>query len=162
MSADPLQLIIYDSTKSTSPTALCLPSIDQVTLSDLPTLKSYIRQDSCKHSFILLCMDSFDQNSDKNIIEDLRKETYIFAIYVRVKPRCNITFNSGNVFPVAKQFIAKKIASSIIRFYEILSEKLLKQDQFFAAMNYKRKVNAIKDQRRSANITVLFNFIVIS
>ncbi len=153
MSYNP-QLAICGSTPTTGPIALCLPSIEQVTLSDLNTLKKHVDKYSESRSFILLFLDSIDQNSSPDL-EDLRKKAHVFAIFICVKPGCHLTFNGGNVFPVAKQFITQKIASSLIRFFQTASETFLASNNIFQAAQFKRRANAIKDQRRSTNTTVV-------
>jgi len=152
-----LQLAICNSTSATNPVALCLPPIEQVTLPDFHTLKNYVVNHSTSNSFIILFLDLNDQYSGSDL-EDLKKEAHVFAIFIRVKPGCNLTFSGGNVFPVAKQFITHKITSSVIRFFEIASEKLLGLNHIIPAYSFKKKANAIKHQRRSANTTVLYDF----
>jgi hypothetical protein len=154
-----LQVAICDPKNTTGSSALCLPSIEQITLSDLSTLKNHVANYSKSHTFIVLVLDLNDQNSSP-ILDDIRKEANVFAIFIRVKSRCNFTLNGGNVYPVAKQFMTHKIISSVIRFYEITSTELLKSNHIFHADYLKKRANAMKDQRRLINTTVLYDYLI--
>jgi hypothetical protein len=142
---------------NTDPTTLCLPSIEHVTLPNFNALKNHVVKHSKWRSFIVLFCDLNGQHSS-SVVEDLRKEAHVFSIVIRVKPGSNLTFNGGNVFPVAKQFIMHRITSIAIQFFEMASGNLLKSGNIFFAANFKRQVNALRHQRRTANTTVLYNF----
>lgn len=151
-----LQIAVCGSTHNNDPTPLCLPSVDSVILSDFTTLRNYVISHSKSHSIIVVILDLNDQNSSP-VLEDLKKQTHLFAIFICVKRKCQLTVNGGNVFPVSKQLLTRKITLSVVQFFEDASKRLLALNQIAAAFLFKQKANTLK-QQRFINGKVLFYY----
>jgi hypothetical protein len=140
-----LQIAICGSTNNTSPIPLCLPSVPFVTLTDINELRNRVVRLSKLNSFIVLILDLNDEKSNP-VLEDLKKQDHVFAIFVCVKPKCYSPINGGNVFPVAKQFITRKLTLSVIQFFERASKQSLSLNQISMGYLFKKKANALKQQ----------------
>ncbi|CAF4059660.1 unnamed protein product [Rotaria sordida] len=142
MSSD-LRVTVCHSITNTEPIPLCLPNIDHQIFPDIKQLKNYVVTHSESFSFIVLLIDLNDRNLDADF-EELKAQRHVFAIFIRVKPNCNLRFHGNNVFPVIKQRISREVESSVIQFFEDTSRKLLALNQIGLAFFFQDKANAIK------------------
>ncbi|CAF3771630.1 unnamed protein product [Rotaria sp. Silwood1] len=140
-----LRIAVCSSTTNTQSTAICLPGIDHQTFSDINDLKNHVVTHSNSYSFIVLLMDLNDQNSRVHL-EDLKRQHHVFAIFICIKPKCNALVHGNNVFPVIKELIAYKIKSSVVKFFEDTSRKLLGLNHIGPAFILKEKANVLKQQ----------------
>ncbi len=148
-----LQLLICGSSNTASSMPLRFPPIEQETVKDFTELKNHVAKHAASYSFILLFLDSSTQPSNSTL-KDLKEKACIFATYICVKLKRDFTFNEANVFPVAKQFITKKITSSVITFLINASTELLQRGHLVHASNLRERANFMKEQLRATNITV--------
>lgn len=125
--------------------SICLPNINQRTFSDINELKSHVGVSSTSCVFIIVLTNLNSQDIDK--IEELQRQSHIFAIVVGIKPKSTLNVRGNNIFPVAKQFLSYKIRSNVIRFFEEASKKLLQKNLFILAKMFKDKLDIIKHQR---------------
>jgi hypothetical protein len=154
-----LQIVIKNSENSATANALCIPGISHITFSDsIIKLTRYTAAHSTSYAFIVLVMDLEDPNLDP-ALEELTKQKHLFELYICVKPRYHLTFTGENVFPIAKQLITRKITSSVIRFFELTSKRLLAMNHIGPALLLKEKANVIK-QQRFTNGQVLYDYLI--
>ncbi|CAF4855248.1 unnamed protein product, partial [Rotaria sp. Silwood2] len=65
---------------------------------------------------------------------------------MRANPRSNLRFDGGNVFSVVKEIMAYKIKSTVVKFFEDTSRKLLALNQIAPARIFQDKANFFKRQ----------------
>ncbi|CAF1439052.1 unnamed protein product [Rotaria sordida] len=95
MSSD-LRVTVCHSITNTEPIPLCLPNIDHQIFPDIKQLKNYVVTHSESFSFIVLLIDLNDRNLDADF-EELKTQHHVFAIFIRVKPNCNLRFHASHV-----------------------------------------------------------------
>ncbi|CAF3438992.1 unnamed protein product [Rotaria sp. Silwood2] len=140
-----LQIAEWRSRTNTQPTAICLPGISHQTFFHINELKNHVITNKNSSCFIVLIMNLNDQNSHAHL-EDLKCQHHVLAIFIRVKRRSNLRFDGGNVFSVVKEIMAYKIKSTVVKFFEDTSRKLLALNQIAPARIFQDKANFFKRQ----------------
>ncbi|CAF3730551.1 unnamed protein product [Rotaria sp. Silwood1] len=140
-----LQIAECRSPTNSQLTAICLPGIDHQTFSNINELQSHVITRSNSYSFILLFYDLNGSNVDV-YLKDLKRQHHVVAIFICINPKCNLAFHGDNVFPVIKELIAYKIKSSVVKFFEDTSKKLLRLNHIAPANLFKEKANFFKQQ----------------
>ncbi|CAF3209776.1 unnamed protein product, partial [Rotaria sp. Silwood2] len=141
-----LQIAEWRSRTNTQPTAICLPGISHQTFFHINELKNHVITNKNSSCFIVLIMNLNDQNSHAHL-EDLKCQHHVLAIFIRVKRRSNLRFDGGNVFSVVKEIMAYKIKSTVVKFFEDTSKKLLALNEIGPAYFIREKANFFKRQR---------------